>query len=568
LPAICVSRKVARDIFQGTNKNLDYILRDLGQNPQSFATGKIVVLVTQFLKIEPGVGENVVGIIPGQDRDLKHETIVVGAHMDHNGRSPNGQIYRGADDNASGTALIMELARTLVNYPGGLKRTIVFIGFGGEEQGLLGSRYFALHPTVPAENICAMFNFDMVGTGSGGGGFGGRNYFPELVNHVFQKLEDSDRKKLTLSRGWGMGGSDHAHFIEQGIPAFGFYSTGGHPFYHRLEDTPTTINLPSIQFVGERAMECLLALANAPFSLLYNGAARGRCFLLFGDQIDFDGDFLPLDQLGEKSEWILKQAHAQGIRGVILPVTDSDDFTTDPFSLYRAVDRFSQWIKDHQKSFIRFVNGSSLNTAASRNKVALLLALRDTRIIKEDPAHFRNLVKMGVNVLTLADTTDPVFNHKNWSDFGQQILNACKEENVLIEWRISDPHRILVFGKSYEGRSILRLDMHQIQELGEKLKSIPLDEQLLLVVECCPRTTVTDCIQILESVGSKYIHFSLIGETCSECQDETEEVHPSHLWAFRLVQALYQKRLEKYDKKAVYDEMVCILGGNLKRTLQ
>ena len=109
---------------------------------------------------------NVMGILPGSDPKLKDEAIVIGAHYDHLGRGGEGslapregEIHHGADDNASGTAGLLELARKLSTQPLKPRRTIVFIAFSGEEEGLLGSDYYVNHPVVPLQNTVAMMNF-------------------------------------------------------------------------------------------------------------------------------------------------------------------------------------------------------------------------------------------------------------------------------------------------------------------------------------------------------------------------------------------------------------------------
>src|SRR5439155_15350473 len=113
--------------------------------------------------------QNIVALLPGRDPALGGQIIVIGAHIDHLGRSTVGAldpeagnaIRNGADDNASGTAAVMEIARILsVNPP---KRSIVFANFSGEELGLLGSQWFVSHPVVPLDHVVAMINFDMVG---------------------------------------------------------------------------------------------------------------------------------------------------------------------------------------------------------------------------------------------------------------------------------------------------------------------------------------------------------------------------------------------------------------------
>ena len=111
-----------------------------------------------------------IGILPGSDPKLKDEAIVIGAHYDHLGRGGQGslaqregEIHHGADDNASGTAGLIELARMFSTQRPKPRRTIVFIAFSGEEEGLIGSNYYVNHPVVPVANTVAMINLDMVG---------------------------------------------------------------------------------------------------------------------------------------------------------------------------------------------------------------------------------------------------------------------------------------------------------------------------------------------------------------------------------------------------------------------
>lgn len=226
LPALNVSKKLVRDFFNGTFKDLDLILRDLPKRPNSLALASTLQLQVRMRRIEPGRGENVVALLPGSDPLLREEYLVIGGHMDHCGLGRDGHIYAGADDNASGTAVVMELARLFAARPERPKRSLLFVAFGGEEQGLRGSRYFAHNLPVPAGQIAAMINFDMEGSGDGGARFGGRNYFPGLVRSLAGSWSDSILATTRFGRGWGGSGSDHFHFIEQGIAAFYFSSSG------------------------------------------------------------------------------------------------------------------------------------------------------------------------------------------------------------------------------------------------------------------------------------------------------------------------------------------------------
>jgi Zn-dependent M28 family amino/carboxypeptidase len=192
---------------------------------------------------------NVVGVLEGSDRLLKNETIVIGAHYDHLGRGGSGslaprlgEIHHGADDNASGTAGVLELARVLTEQRPRPKRTIVFIAFGGEEEGLLGSNYYVNHPVTPLNSIVAMINMDMIGRMKDRklviGGVGTAKEWRDIIA---QGTADPARKfELTLNED-GFGPSDHSSFYGKQIPVL-FFWTGTHNDYHKPTDTSEKIN--------------------------------------------------------------------------------------------------------------------------------------------------------------------------------------------------------------------------------------------------------------------------------------------------------------------------------------
>lgn len=553
LPAFNITKKVARDIFQGTYHNLDHTIRDLVKAPQSFSTQKIVSMQAVVKKIEPGIGENVIGILTGNDTELKDEYIVVGAHIDHNGVSPDGHAYVGADDNASGTAVIMELARMFANRQDELKRSIVFIGFGGEEQGLRGSKFFTEHPTVPTEKICLMFNFDMEGQGDGGCGFGGRNYFPELIDEVVTSLSDSVIKKLSISRGWGFGGTDHAHFIEQGIPAFGFYSTGDHPFYHRMEDVPAMINVESLQFVGDRAAELLMKFASYPASLLFNGNKQSRTFVLFGDQIEFN-QHQTITQHHEQEQdlkAVIQEKNSQGIRAIVLPIIDPSESKQTNLKVYHAIDSLNQWINENKAYFIRYENGNALDQAASSGKLAIALGIEGSAWLEKNIALLRNLSKLGLNVIRFNNETDPAFNNDQLSPFGQEVFKICQEQKVVIDWTIKDDLLTANALNNYTGNVVIRRNCSEIKNLSSSIQVLLEQKNILSIVECSENCHAEDLATVINLIGEKNIHISVVPSS-------------DH----KKIQQLYEHRLTRSDKKNVYEAMVRLMGGNLKQLLR
>jgi aminopeptidase YwaD len=192
---------------------------------------------------------NVVGVLEGSDPVAKKEVIVIGAHYDHLGRGGSGslaqrtgEIHHGADDNASGTAGMLELARLFTSQRPRPKRTIVFIGFGGEEEGLLGSNYYVNHPFTPLTNTVAMINMDMIGRMKDRklviGGVGTAKEWRDIIA---KGTADANRSfSLTLNED-GYGPSDHSSFYGKQVPVL-FFWTGTHADYHKPSDTFDKIN--------------------------------------------------------------------------------------------------------------------------------------------------------------------------------------------------------------------------------------------------------------------------------------------------------------------------------------
>jgi peptidase M28-like protein/PDZ domain-containing protein len=200
---------------------------------------------------------NVVGVLPGTDPALAGEAIVLGAHYDHLGEA-RGSVYPGADDNASGTAVVVGLARAFATA-GGVPRTLVFALFGGEELGLLGSRHYVDRPAVPIERTTAMLNFDMVGRLGDGklhiGGVDSAGGLRDLVRDAARA--ESLPAELGASP---FTPSDHTQFYRAGAPVL-FFHTGGHADYHRPTDTVDKIDASGIARVAAVASRIVQGLA-------------------------------------------------------------------------------------------------------------------------------------------------------------------------------------------------------------------------------------------------------------------------------------------------------------------
>ncbi len=199
---------------------------------------------------------NVVGYLSGSAPQLKQETIILGAHYDHFGNQ-GGILFPGADDNASGTAVLLEVARVLTGKAR-TKRSIIFIAFAGEEQGLLGSKMYTSHPVVPLGSASSMINVDHVAAGNGKIAIGLSGIDKSIAQAAADGAGLSDRIELF---GFFPGG-DHVPFNEAGIPTAAIFSSGGHPDFHRPSDTPERIRPEILVSAARYTLAVLLMLAN------------------------------------------------------------------------------------------------------------------------------------------------------------------------------------------------------------------------------------------------------------------------------------------------------------------
>ena len=221
--------------------------------------------------------QNVVASVPGTDPALRGQVVVLGAHFDHLGRDkmfsrdPNvgDAIRNGADDNASGTAAVMELARLFAARPG--KRTVVFVAFTAEELGLLGSQYFVEHAPMPMDSVAAMLNFDMVGRLTNDKllvyGTATASELPALLDSA----NAAGPRLAVKGIGDGFGPSDHSSFYVKNVPVLHFF-TDQHADYHAATDDAARINVPGTARVVDLAYAMARALADRPARLTFQRA--------------------------------------------------------------------------------------------------------------------------------------------------------------------------------------------------------------------------------------------------------------------------------------------------------
>jgi len=271
LPVFHLKRAYANHMVHSvTGSDLSTIEREINADlkPRSFELTGWTCSLMSFVQRETREIKNVIGVLEGKG-PLANETVIIGAHYDHLGRgeagsrAPNNKsIHYGADDNASGTSMVMELARRFVAMPDRQGRRLVFALFSGEESGLLGSAHYCRNPVFPLQDTVAMINMDMVGRLRDNKltiyGVGTAKSFEALIDELNKKHKFEVTKVRT-----GFGPSDHSSFYARKIPVFHFF-TGLHEQYHRPTDTPETINVEGMRRITDMVQELTERIAADP----------------------------------------------------------------------------------------------------------------------------------------------------------------------------------------------------------------------------------------------------------------------------------------------------------------
>src|SRR5881296_3918454 len=247
----------------------DAILHPLGRSVRSFQeemdrqlaarsadTGTELLLELVARRLD-ATASNVLALWPGSDPLLREETIILGAHHDHFGVQA-GLLFPGADDNASGTAVLLEIARVLATTGSRPKRSLLFLSFAGEEQGLLGSRFYVAHPRHPLSAVKAMINVDHAGVGNGHIMVGLSKLEKAAAQAAAKKVAAADKLEL-----YGLfPGGDHVPFAEAGLPTAAIVTAGSHPDFHQPTDTPEKIKPELLALITRYTLALVWALAN------------------------------------------------------------------------------------------------------------------------------------------------------------------------------------------------------------------------------------------------------------------------------------------------------------------
>jgi hypothetical protein len=422
---LSIESNVTDFIFKDLKTETRYLFREIDDKgkPQSFATGVRAFVSVQSIFDEKRATRNVVAKITGSDKKLKNEYVVIGGHMDHLGVSPMGDVYNGANDNASGTAVAMEIARVMKLNKAKPKRTVVFAGWAGEEQGLLGSRHYAEHsPSI--EKTIAYINMDMVGHGSGNVPFRGEYYAPHIWQLLKEKLPKEIMEYVKPGRG-GPGGSDHTPFLEKGVPAFGVMTEGHHFKYHRPGDDIDLIKPEILQRVGDLVYASVQILVSEPGDYI-KPMRQAVYYLKYQDLTNFK--FEPLSHVIEM-HGNAKDSHVDLQVSVI---EEKEGLTGDELrvDIINTLFEVPEKMKE-AKGLSLYAPNRSVGMNSRQGRTTVMLGLKGIGSFRDNPKWAKILVEQGVH-FAVAEDLSFIFGIEGLTEDGKTFIKAVNSSGLLL----------------------------------------------------------------------------------------------------------------------------------------
>jgi len=254
----------ANDIFAGTGKKHRETVSAIQESlkPHSFATGKTATIKNTTKHVPDGIGYNVIGLMEGTDPVLKDEVIIIGGHLDHLGRCY--EIMPGANDNASAVAVMMGVAEALFKSPVKPRRSIMFLAFGAEEQGVAGSEFYVNNPVFPLEKTVGLLNMDGVGAGHSLRAAAAENY-PDFWAFI---TDANDKYVHRILRGSYFANNarprlDAARFMWKDVPTLSFGAFGSPSPYHVTADNIGIITPEIMEDLAQILFIAIVKMANA-----------------------------------------------------------------------------------------------------------------------------------------------------------------------------------------------------------------------------------------------------------------------------------------------------------------
>jgi hypothetical protein len=427
---LSVEQRVVDFMFKHVKTEIRYLFQQIEatSKPQSFATGVRSLVNLDIAFDEKRHAPNVLGKIAGADPKLKDEYVIVGAHYDHLGIDMTGDVFNGADDNASGTAVVMEVARMMKLNKVRPKRTVVFALWAAEEEGLYGSKYYTEHPIYPLEKTVAYINLDMEGHGTGKVNFRGVYYAPEVWDILKARLPKAIVDNVVPGRG-GPGGSDHTYFLYKGVPGYFVATDGFHFRTNRVGDVIDLIKPEILKKAGDFVGAAVEVLAAEPKVPILPGRQENYYWKY---ETLVNHETAPLDEVIEARKDVVDP----DVDFQLAAVVAKDGLSGDALrvdilrKLIGGLDRVRE-----TKGLVPFGAGAPGGMMGMMRggpaKTSVLVGLKGLAALGDDLLWADVFAKQGLAFIAL-DGPGTLFKDKGLSDVGKKTVEALAKANVLL----------------------------------------------------------------------------------------------------------------------------------------
>ncbi len=486
--------RVPRFLFKDldTEQRTLYQEIDRTSKPKSFPTGvKAFVSVNASFDAHRAT-RNVLAKIEGTEEVLKDECVIIGAHMDHLGITPSGEVMNGANDNASGTAVVMELARVMKMNEFKPKRTVIFALWAAEEQGLLGSNYFVDDPVIPLHKTVANLNLDMVGQGYGKLFFRGVNYGARIWNLLKERLPQDILKTVQPGPG-SPRSSDHAPFMRKGIPAY-FIQTRPYVKLHQSRDDSDLISPGMLKKTGEFVQAAIKVLASEPGDIIE--PLREETFnLKYQTLIDFKVS--PLDSIIQNHQTV-EDSH---VDLQLFIIQENEGLEGDNLRM----DILNRILAAPEK--IRKAKGLRLHSSGRfrgnvPGRTTLMAGLKGIRSLADNPKWARVLASQGIFFI-LIEAPSVFFSEEDLSEEGKAMIEALNQNGILMCVHGLDTARAKVLLRAAKKPLILFSEDVPETEVLELIKKSGSGLGLVLSRDLIPSAYVQKLDQIKALIGTE-----------------------------------------------------------------
>ncbi|MBM3324319.1 MAG: M28 family peptidase [Calditrichaeota bacterium] len=469
VPMFYIGDRVMRLLLRDTGFTLNTYLATLEKGANPLNAHKRLWVSARVSKTSSNAARNVVGFVYGTDPTLRGEIIAIGAHWDHIGQNGNLLTYNGADDDASGCGLVLELARVVAQDIGSPKRSLLILFFAGEENGLLGSQHFTANPTVPLGQIVAMLNFDMVGQGDGTVGIAGGELLGRVWKEYTQHLTSDESEKLHFYRTSTTWYGDYGPFHRAGVPSISLWSAGEHPFYHQYEDDAKYIRREVIESVGTHAQDLLLYLLNDyPYVI-------GR-----PDSLRL------LTRLNSSMDWKGFDLFDASLRRDLLPTTGIHlvwlrSPLTSTWTFIEAMARLQRICNEKD------IHCGTLPTALQafrRHEPAFVFGITAEALAGRPLEEVEALLRQGVRVVEFGPA------QRQKTKLGDDVISALEDEGVyaLMPMDYSTPLRVRKWGN----RSLVHASVGEFSVLPQAMRDSLAMSPAILLLDATAKTEARD----------------------------------------------------------------------------